>query len=145
MLVDLAVDILSKTRIVGACFVWQKSKNRGGYGQIYYNGTVVTAHRLMYYAVHGTIDGAIICHTCDNRLCVNPAHLYLGTHKSNADDMVSRGRHWGANKKFCVNGHEYCKENTGTDHRGHRFCLICSRSSKAKYKNKLTHIASTLP
>ena len=51
------------------------------------------AHRLAYMQVHGFIPaGLLICHHCDNPRCINPEHLYAGTHKQNTGDMMRRGR-----------------------------------------------------
>lgn len=55
-----------------------------------------TQHRIVYCAVNGlslaTIRGKVVRHTCDNRRCVNPQHLVIGTHKENTADMYARGR-----------------------------------------------------
>lgn len=71
------------------CWVWRGVKNPNGYGSIYHR----RAHRVAWEMIHGPIPGkAIILHRCDNRSCVNPGHLRLGTHKDNSRDMVRKGR-----------------------------------------------------
>ncbi len=75
------------------CWIWTKSINRSGYGKTKVRGKDVTAHRWSYELHKGPIpDGLHVCHSCDVRACVNPAHLWLGTHKDNNDDMIKKGR-----------------------------------------------------
>lgn len=65
---------------------------RGGYGNIYVNGGKMLAHRLSWVIANGSIpEGLWVLHTCHNRACVNPTHLYVGTAKDNTRDAIVRG------------------------------------------------------
>jgi hypothetical protein len=65
----------------------------GGYGQIEHNGKLDYTHRIAWKLLHGEIpDGLHVLHKCDNRKCVNPKHLFLGTHQDNIRDMIEKNR-----------------------------------------------------
>lgn len=74
------------------CWEWQGSINAGGYGQMTVMCKHWPAHKASYLINIGPLDARNVCHTCDNRRCVNPAHLYLATQSQNMKDAVSRGR-----------------------------------------------------
>lgn len=85
---------LDKVDKSGDCWLWTGTLRKCGYGQIGFNGKVYRAHRVSYDIHNGEIPkGLIVCHTCDNPPCVNPAHLYAGTPMDNTTDMMLRGRH----------------------------------------------------
>ena len=75
------------------CWIWLDGLFSGGYGCISFMGKPVAAHRASYELYCGPIpDKMLIRHGCDNRACVNPDHLKIGTVQDNSDDMVARGR-----------------------------------------------------
>ncbi len=76
------------------CIEWQGYKNEFGYGRRRFRGFKNLVHREVYALTHHTTIpfGLIVCHTCDNPPCINPAHLFLGTHKDNCQDAIKKGR-----------------------------------------------------
>ncbi len=75
------------------CWIWHGGLFSNGYGQFRWGRRKVKAHRFIWQLLFGPIpQGKIICHTCDNPKCVNPNHLFLGTHKDNTQDMLKKGR-----------------------------------------------------
>ena len=77
----------------GDCWPWRGYADASGYGSLKIDGKPMAAHRAAYVAAVGEIpDGAIVRHSCDNRLCCNPLHLSTGTHADNVRDRVIRRR-----------------------------------------------------
>lgn len=82
-----------KVNTSGDCWEWTASHDPKGYGFFGVAGRVMRAHRVSYVMHKGEIpDDLIVCHSCDNPKCVNPNHLWLGTHKDNAIDREAKNR-----------------------------------------------------
>jgi hypothetical protein len=76
------------------CWEFQGGKNNIGYGMMRDGDKMRTTHRVSYEE-HNNIKiptGLVVMHSCDNKICCNPAHLSVGTHKDNSQDMIRKGR-----------------------------------------------------
>jgi len=127
------------------CWLWlgAPTKKKNGYGVVC-GGTAkygtywhVPAHRYSYMVFRGPIpEGMCVLHKCDNGLCVNPDHLWIGTQKDNMHDCVRKGRFRGGNAGIthCKRGHKFTEENTYFDkHNGERHCKECKRQRDRRY------------
>lgn len=87
------------------CWVWNYTRTSNNYGLLTINGEQVPAHRFAYQWFIGEIsDGLFVCHSCDNPPCVNPSHLFLGTHSDNMRDASDKGRLKNGGREGAKNG-----------------------------------------
>ena len=107
------------------CWIWKSSLINGRYGSFRFITINTSAHRIAYELTHGRIieKDTYVLHKCDNRLCCNPKHLFLGTQQDNMNDMIKKGR----SVKCSHPNNKYGSKITIKDKR--MICLL--------YKNKI--------
>lgn len=97
------------------CLEWQGAITQAGYGQISVKRgdkhIMITAHRAHWIAMNGEWlpRDVFVCHKCDNPLCVNLDHLFLGSAKDNMEDMIRKGR-WGKTRRYATRECRYSRE-----------------------------------
>ncbi len=113
------------------CWIWQSPIDNFGYGKITFEKKSCYAHRISYFLSNGYFPNELlVCHHCDNTSCVNPKHLFLGTHADNSRDKIKKGR-----QKFPSKGH-----NLGEYNPNAKLNLKSVKEIKIKLKNGLTCI-----
>lgn len=95
--------LLSKTNKKKLCWDYTGNIGANGYGQFWMNNKNYSAHRASFLLLKGTIPyGKHVCHTCDNKKCINPDHLFLGTPKENNDNKIVKGRQYIQKRKLSI-------------------------------------------
>lgn len=131
------------------CWEWQASLTAKGYGnfgnpRLEWGGY---AHRFSYLINVGEIpEGFFVCHTCDNRKCVRPSHLFLGTNQDNAQDMAQKGRHGLAKlteEKVVYIRSEYRKGKSGKE-LAKEFGINATTISRALTGKTWTHVPDAI-
>ena len=142
---ELFWEKVSKSDDDDGCWEWTgatRGKDDLQYGVAWDGERKVGAHRYSYELRHGTIPpggdvrGMCVCHTCDNPLCVNPDHLFLGTHLDNMKDKVKKNRTTSA-KTHCKRGHIRNEKNIYTTRSGLHQCRICNKLRERKRRRAL--------
>jgi hypothetical protein len=139
--IDAEKRFFSKVnKMPSGCWEWTGCRAPYGYGDFYVNGKTIRAHRYSYQVFVGPLKkGMFICHKCDNPPCVNPDHLFQGTHTENVRDSLKKGRHRSGKhypqemKKVCKNGHKLEGDNIIFKKDG-RQCKTCKQETNAAFK-----------
>lgn len=86
-------DLKTPERPDNSCWPWDAALFSNGYGAMKHGGKTLKGHRVSYELHKGRIpDGMYVCHSCDNKSCTNPDHLWIGTPADNMNDKVAKGR-----------------------------------------------------
>lgn len=136
----LARRFWKKVKKTPTCWLWQGSSRRYGTIGIKNNGRwncSALAHRVSWLLSYGSIPlNQEVMHSCDVPLCVNPAHLRVGTHQENMLDCLRKNRLVGRKSmKSCKYGHHYEGKDFYVNRRGWRVCRKCRDIAHAKFRS----------
>lgn len=139
----------AKVNKSGACWCWKGRVDKWGYG--YFNikygkkWRMIGVHRFSWLLHNGgfLVREVNVLHRCDNPSCINPNHLFLGTHTDNMKDKSQKGRHHETKKTHCPQKHTYSKINTYCTKTNKRACRTCNnlrrRTKRQQQKTALDH------
>lgn len=134
---NIVSRFLNKVKIGHAheCWNWSAGIADNGYGKFVMGGRIdkstIGAHRASYLIFNGFLPrDLVVCHVCDNKKCVNPNHLFLGTAEDNQKDCVEKGRHRYSGRTHCKRGHRWIESNMDFRQNGERRCKLCRISRK---------------
>lgn len=120
------------------CWPWLGARTAAGYGYMRIDDKTRTASQIALELAGRPAPepGLFALHKCDNPPCVNPDHLFWGTHEDNMADQKAKGRHWATVKPDCAHGHPWTPENTRIGKDGRKNCRTCERNRLAQRKVK---------
>lgn len=125
------------------CWLWQGALVGNGYPGSSYRGTNCRVHKASYELHRGPVpEGWDVCHTCDNKLCINPLHLFAAPRVANLIDMRNKGRNRQTQKTHCPQGHSYAEY--GKPHYTKptwRICTACVRDKMRREQADGTALA----
>lgn len=121
------------------CWLWKGAVSMAGYGRFWNDGRMCQASRFSYELVHGKIPkGKEACHRCDTPACVNPEHIFIGTHRENLLDASAKGRIGKPSERLthCKRGHPFAGDNLRVLPNGkYRVCKECHKMNDRRYKS----------
>jgi hypothetical protein len=133
----------------GGCWLWARHKSQSEYGATMIRGKHVLAHRLSWEIHRGPIPGGMfVCHKCDVRMCVNPDHLFLGTHAENMADMIAKGRRRTVAKITEADARRVLsllRSGVGPTEAARRVGVTASTARNIAYGNSWKHIGQAPP
>lgn len=140
---DALDRLMRRVEKTETCWLWTGAQSAAGYGDcVGLDGRNVNAMRAVWELLHGAIPPRLsVMHLCDNRMCVRPDHLVLGTQAANYLDMVQKGRaSWQTSprkpKTECPHGHPMTGDNVRADINGKVRCRACGNERDRERRRK---------